>query len=108
MNIRKRVERLEGERGGSDDGPSGIFICDAETGEPWSALGKGGDGFTRETDESAEAFEARATAGAPDAMALAFKLEIFIKEDCSELIREIRTAILEAMLADTRKIGGLA
>lgn len=63
MNIRQRLERLESERGGSDDGPIVIFICDAETGEPWSALVIGGDGPTREVGESAEAFEARAKIG---------------------------------------------
>lgn len=61
MTLGKRLARLEAERGnGAGKGPSVIFICDGETGEPMSALIIGGDTILREPDETREAFEARA------------------------------------------------
>jgi hypothetical protein len=62
--LQRRLDRLEGKRGGACAGPSVIFLCDAKTGEPGAALMVGGGGLTREAGESAEAFTARATAGA--------------------------------------------
>lgn len=67
--LRKRLDRLEGRRGGAGRGPAVIFICDAETGEPFAALTKGGGASTREPGETAEAFTARA-AGAAHAVFL--------------------------------------
>jgi hypothetical protein len=68
--LRTRLDRLEGKRGAACAGPSVIYLCDAETGEPGAALMTGGDSSTREAGEGAEAFTARATAGA----SLAFRL----------------------------------
>jgi hypothetical protein len=65
--LRARLERLESKRGGAGAGLSVIFFCDAVTGEPLSALIKGGGTVTREAGESAEAFTARASAGATNA-----------------------------------------
>ena len=45
---------------------------------------------------------------APDLAALAHKLETYIIQDCSELTPENREPILSAMLADVRRLGGLA
>lgn len=71
MTLSKRLERLEGKRAQSaENGPSVIFLCDAETGEPSVALIVGGDSISREPDETQEAFEARATAGTPAAIHL--------------------------------------
>ncbi|SEK80817.1 hypothetical protein SAMN05443999_102308 [Roseovarius azorensis] len=70
MTLHKRLDRLEGKRGAAGAGPSVILICDAVTGEPGGALLMGGGGLTREAGECAEAFMARATAGA----SLAFHL----------------------------------
>ena len=71
MTLSKRLERLEAERGnGVGDMPSVIFLCDGETGEPMAALIIGGGTISREPDETREAFEARATAGAPAAIHL--------------------------------------
>ena len=64
MTLRKRLDRLEGKRGAADAGPRVILICDAETGEPGAALMMGGGGLTCDASESAEAFTARAEAGA--------------------------------------------
>jgi hypothetical protein len=66
MTLKKRLERLEAERGkGAGEMPSVIFLCDGETGEPMSALIIGGGSISREPDETREAFEARATAATP-------------------------------------------
>jgi len=70
MTLQKRLDRLEGKRGGAGAGPSVIFICDAKTGEPGAALLVGGGGLTRDAGETAEAFTARATAGAAVAVYL--------------------------------------
>lgn len=71
MAIHKRIERLEAKRGkGTACGPSVIFLCDGATSEPMSALIIGGGSILRESGESREAFEARATAGAPAAIHL--------------------------------------
>lgn len=70
MAIRKRIERLEAERGkGADTSPIVIFLCD-ETGDPGGAIIKGGGSIAREPDETREAFKARAMAGAPAAIYL--------------------------------------
>jgi hypothetical protein len=71
MTLSKRLARLEAERGkGTGDMPSVIFLCDGETGEPMAALIIGAGTISREPNESREAFEARATAGAPAAIHL--------------------------------------
>jgi hypothetical protein len=62
MTLRRRLERIEGKRGRTPEGPSVIFICVAETGEPENAILVGGGGLTREPGESADAFRARAHA----------------------------------------------
>jgi len=62
--LRTRLDRLEAKRGGADDGPTVIFLCDATTGEPGAALLMGGGGLERETGETADAFETRVEAGA--------------------------------------------
>lgn len=58
--LRKRLERLEGKCGGAGHGPAVIFLCDADTGEPFAALMKGGGGATRKPGETLDAFAARA------------------------------------------------
>lgn len=71
MTLSKRLARLEAERGDGDgDMPSVIFLCDGESGEPMSALIVGGGSISREPDETREAFEAQAMAGAPAAIYL--------------------------------------
>lgn len=71
MTLARRLARLEAERGnGASDGPSVVFLCDAATGEPLSVLVMGGGSIAREPDETREAFEARAMAGAPAAIHL--------------------------------------
>jgi hypothetical protein len=71
VTLRKRLERLEAERSnGACDGPSVVFLCDGATGEPLSALVMGGGSVAREPNETREAFEARAMAGAPAAIHL--------------------------------------
>ena len=60
----RRIERLEGKKGTVSAGPSVIFICDAVTGEPGTALMIGSKTLTREAGETAEAFTARAEAWA--------------------------------------------
>ena len=45
---------------------------------------------------------------APHGEALARKLEIFTEYDCGELIDEIQKPMFAAMIADARKLGGLA
>ena len=67
MTLRKRIDKLETNRSRSCDRPSVIFFCDAITGEPLSALIKGGGTVVREADESTEAFTARASAGETNA-----------------------------------------
>lgn len=72
MALGKRIELLETKRGlagGTGNKPSMIFLCD-ETGEPGAAIIVGGDTILREPDETREAFEARASAGAPAAIFL--------------------------------------
>ncbi|TVP94580.1 MAG: hypothetical protein EA338_12745 [Roseinatronobacter sp.] len=64
MTLHRRLNRLEGKRGAAGAGSCVILICDALTGEPGGAVLLGGGGLTREAGESAEAFTARATAGA--------------------------------------------
>jgi hypothetical protein len=68
--LQRRLDRLEGKRGADGAGPCVILICDSLTGEPGGALALGGGGLTREAGESAEAFTARATAGASMALRL--------------------------------------
>ena len=62
MNLRNRIDLLEGKRCADGAGPSVIQLCDALTGEPGGALLMDGGGLTREAGESAEAFTARAKA----------------------------------------------
>jgi len=67
----KRLDRLEAPRGGDAvAGPSVIFFCSGETGEPLAAMLKGGESLTREGGETADAFTARAEAGAAGAVFL--------------------------------------
>ena len=70
MTLRKRLDRLEGKRGTAALGPSVIFFCSGETGEPLAAILMGGGSLTREDGETAEAFTARAEAGAAGAVYL--------------------------------------
>ena len=70
MTLRKRLDRLEGKRGTAALGPSVVFLCEAETGEPLAAMLMGGGSLTREDGETAEAFTARAEAGAAAAVFL--------------------------------------
>lgn len=71
MNLRKRLDRIEAKRGANAPaGPSVIFLCSAETGELSSAMIVGGGSIQRNPGESREAFEARASAGAPVAIHL--------------------------------------
>lgn len=71
MNLRKRLDRIEAKRGAhAPAGPSVIFLCDGATGEPLGAIIMGGGSIRREPDETREAFEARASAGAPVAIHL--------------------------------------
>lgn len=70
MTIRKRLDRLESKHGDYSGGPSVIFICDAETGEPRAGLVIGGENLAREDGETPEAFEVRAMAGANGAILL--------------------------------------
>ena len=62
MTLRKRLDRLEGKRGTAALGPSVIFLCSGETGEPLAAMLMGGGSLTREDGETAEAFDACAHA----------------------------------------------
>ena len=70
MTLRKRIGKLEGERGADVQGPSVIFLCIAETGEPLTAMVRGGGYLRREDGETADAFRARAEAGATGAVYL--------------------------------------
>lgn len=63
MTLHKRLAKLEGKRGAAALGPSVIFLCEAETGEPLAAMLVGGGTLTREDGETVEAFTARANAG---------------------------------------------
>ena len=55
-----------------------------------------------------EALTALLMMQAPDHAALAYKLEQFIIHDCGELVEDVRNPILNLMLADTRRLGGLS
>lgn len=70
MTLHKRLAKLEGKRGAAARGPSVIFLCEAETGEPLAAMQVGGGTLTREDGETVEAFTARANAGAACAVFL--------------------------------------
>lgn len=71
MAIRKRIERLEAKRGKSTRaGPAVVFLVDAVSGEPKTAMLVGGGSITREDGESREAFEARAMTSGPAALSL--------------------------------------
>lgn len=70
MTLGRRLERLESKRGTTARGPSVIFFCDPETGEPLAAMLMGGGTLTREDGETVEAFTARANAGAACAVFL--------------------------------------
>jgi hypothetical protein len=63
VTLRKRLDRLEGKRGAAALGPCVIFLCEAETGEPLTAILLGGGTLTRKDEETADAFTARASAG---------------------------------------------
>jgi hypothetical protein len=62
MKLRQRLRRLESKRGGPDTGPEIIYLCDGNTGEPNSAIFKGGGGLDRKADESVNSFRERVTA----------------------------------------------
>lgn len=69
MSLRKRLDLIEAQRGANTPaGPSVIFLCNGETGEPMSAFLMGGGSIKRETCESRQAFEERARAGLPTAI----------------------------------------
>lgn len=69
--LRTRLDRLEAQRGGcAVAAPSVIILCAGDTGEPMAAMLKGGGSLTREHGETAEAFTARAEAGAAGALFL--------------------------------------
>lgn len=62
MTLRRRLDKLEGKRGGTAPCPSVIFLCAAGTDAPLAALLMGGGALDREDGETAEAFTARARA----------------------------------------------
>jgi hypothetical protein len=64
MTLAKRLHTLEGKRGKSGNWPSVVLLCDAVTGEAHGAIVTGGGALVRVAGESADAFTARATAGA--------------------------------------------
>jgi hypothetical protein len=68
--LRARLDRLESKRGAGACGPSVIFLCDPETGEPLAAMLMGGGNLTRDDGETVDAFTARAQAGAASAVFL--------------------------------------
>ena len=70
MNLRRQLDRLEGKRGTAACGPSVIFLCSGETGEPLAAMLMGGGSLTREDGETVEGFNARADAGGAGAVFL--------------------------------------
>ena len=70
MTLGRRLSRLEGKRGAAAVGPSVIFLCEAESGEPLAAMLMGGGTLTREDGEPVEAFTARANAGGAGAVFL--------------------------------------
>lgn len=70
MTLSKRLDRLKGKRGTAALGPSVVFLCSGESGEPLAAMLMGGGSLTREDGETAEAFTARAKAGATGAVFL--------------------------------------
>lgn len=70
MTLRRRLDKLEGKRGGAGAAPSVVFICEAETGEPLAAMLMGGGSLTRENGETVDAFTARAVSGGADAVFL--------------------------------------
>jgi len=70
MTLRKRLDLLEGKRGTAALGPSVIFLCSGESGEPLAAMLMGGGSLPREDGETAEAFTARAEADAAGAVSL--------------------------------------
>lgn len=61
--LRRRLDRLEGKRGGPDGEPAVIFLCEAG-GEARAALVTGGGTLSREPNESEAAFIARASQAA--------------------------------------------
>ena len=58
-DLRKRLDRLEAQRGGAVAGPSVVFIAEAD-GEAIAALFVGGGGASRLEDETEAAFVSRA------------------------------------------------
>ncbi len=70
MTLRRRLDRLEGKRCAAARGPSVIFLCSGESGEPLAAMLMGGGRLTREDGETVEAFTARADAGGAGAVFL--------------------------------------
>lgn len=71
MTLRKRIGKLEGVRGDDVQGLSVIFLRVAETGEPFTAMLRGGVYLRREDGETVDAFRARAETGAAGAVYLA-------------------------------------
>jgi hypothetical protein len=64
MTLHKRLARMEAKRGPYREAVTVIFFCEPRTGEPGAALLMGGGGIVREPGEAADAFTARAEAGA--------------------------------------------
>ena len=62
MKLRQRLWRLENKRRHPDTGLKIIYLCDGYTGEPNSAIFKGGGGLIHKADESVNSFTERATA----------------------------------------------
>lgn len=70
MTLHRRLEKLEGKRRATASGPSVVFLCSGESGEPLVALLIGGGSLTREDGETVEAFTARANSGVASAIFL--------------------------------------
>jgi len=64
MTLRNRLARMEAKRGHYSEAVTVIYFCDPTTGEPGAALLMDGGGLVREPGETADAFAARAEAGA--------------------------------------------
>jgi hypothetical protein len=59
VTLERRLARLEAKQGGGGADPTVIFICYAETGEPFTAIVPGKGNFSRHKGETAEGFKQR-------------------------------------------------
>jgi hypothetical protein len=60
--LERRLSKLEGHRAMIENQPQVIYLCNAEDGEPHTALFVGGGQLERDPDETIEAFDARVDA----------------------------------------------